>query len=90
MMTMSDHKRLHQRLRKKDSCSVSVAELAKISKAASRREKNKRSNRIQFYETIGKCVGIKETIEVNPNTGTIGYGSWFLGSHGVKLKVINI
>ena len=51
---------------------------------------NNIKNHFEFLETIGINVRLRERVVVNPNTGSISYGSWFMSSNGKKLRVIDI
>lgn len=107
MITVSEHLRLHKRLRKEGKCTIPVKELSAISTAAHhrtekykktrqkcRKEYNKlmnhKTNRIEFSEIVGPNIELAETINIQPNTGTITYMSRFRCNHKKKLKYIDI
>jgi len=103
LLTLSEHNKLHHRLRKSGKCTVPVKELSKISCAANERtckRKNskkmynnscvKNIQRICFVETPGPHVQLREQISYNKKNGKGYYSAWFSGNHGIKLPVIEV
>jgi len=99
-MTMSEHVKLHNRLRKESKCKVPVSELTKISVSAFSRTKKRKHYRSvyqkknisahDFCETMMPNVLHREYIEYNLTTGSVCCTFRFLANHGGKLLNINI
>lgn len=99
-MTMSEHKKLHLRLRKEGKCQVPVAQLTKISMAAHKRtQKGKLHDEeyfrntideIEFTEHLMPCVRFHETLKYNNKTGHPTWTARFEATHGTKLFEVNI
>lgn len=99
-MERSEHDKLHHRLRREKKCNIPPEVLNKIAKAAHRRtekckvktlEDNKRIlQRIEFYTTIEKCVGLYESVWYYPKYGRLICSARFFATRGKKLLYINI
>ena len=103
-LTMSEHKKLHFRLRNEQKCNIPVDELTKISIAAHSRTKKclnyqrkyqlsyykKNIQRLDFTESYGIYTSFHEMIVYNHKTGTVTYSALFCGNKNHKLPVIDI
>jgi len=102
LMTMSEHKKLHFRLRQEGKCKILPDTLEKISQNAhNRTEKRilqKRLNikryrpyipKIDFTERLEPYAFLCETIQYNIKTNTASVFSRFLSGGGKHLRVIN-
>lgn len=96
MLTDSEHKLLHARLRRQGKCKVPVNDLKKIVLAAHRRTdmcKEYHQNnigKIYFTETVGKNIRLCEQLSYNNNTGSVYYSAAFGGYNGYTLPVIGV
>ncbi len=100
-MTWSEHRKLHNRLRKEGKCRIPVKELTTISNKANRRTLKYKSlqcrlhrtrineTKLRFVELIAPNVSLIEVYYYYPNTGNVAITSCFYGTHGKKLKRIN-
>lgn len=99
LITQSEHRRIHHRLRKEGRCRVPVDELNVIVQKAHQRSPRRRSNmhnynasikrRIGFVEQIGVNVQLFERIIFNQNTGHVFVSSGFnINGHG-RLPVVD-
>ena len=73
-MEQSEHKKLHNRLRRNGECGVPSGELRKISSSAYIRGNIKIKT---FYVTIHKNVVVRQHIRCNTKTGNITIDSGF-------------
>lgn len=101
-LSVSEHRKLHNRLRREGRCTIPSEELNKISKAAYHRtekgrELERRLNksyrekylrRMLSVETIVPNVQLHETISYNLKTGSVGVQSGFHIVH-TKREVIH-
>lgn len=78
----SCHNRIHQRIRRKGLCPLSVKETARVSTRSSvkRTQKN-----ISFSENIVPNVRLFENIVFSTTTGNVYYSSMFSANHGKKI-----
>lgn len=104
MMTWSEHRKLHNRLRNEQKCNIPSHELAKIARAAhdrtDKRKKYKKTfikeyalkniKRISFAQMFAKHIEFCEYISYNRATGSVSYSARFSGTHGYKLVIIDI
>lgn len=96
LMTRSEHKKLHNRLRKEGKCNVSSDELAKISQAASNRAgvtkeyTDENIQRHSFFEPMMKYINLFEEIRYNNKLGTLYICSWFAVNKRKKIFYIDI
>ena len=99
VMTESDHKKLHNRLRRENKCRIPVAELSKISMAAHKRTeegknegnvyRKKYMKDINFSEAMIPYVGFRERLTYNENTGTVSWHACFEPTDGKRLFYID-
>ena len=101
MMTMSDHVKLHNRLRREGKCTVSSKRLREIShRARMRSEKGRRDHlkvvmeyesknvkHIAFHNQIGVGISLVERISYNSKTGSAVVSHWF---HPTKGRMVYI
>lgn len=94
-ITASEHRILHNRLRREGKCNIPAKDLEKISdRAGIRTSKFKEQHkkyvkrfirRTAFITTLEKNIFVRETIYYNISTGNTTITSRFYGKHGVKL-----
>ena len=99
-MTMSEHVKLHQRLRKEGKCNIPVEEMTRIAAAAHRRtDKHKKLcrdyyqrhiNHITFYETPGPNISLRKIYRYNYKTGAVTCTIRYVAHKGHILPVIDI
>jgi len=99
-MTRSEHKKLHNKLRKSGKCNISGKELAGIAHAAALRTpkmkawklnyKKQHEGNIRFSESIVPNIFHHENINYNYKTGIISISCFFEGQHGHRLKTVDI
>lgn len=96
-MTRSDHRILHNRLRREGKCLVPVDELRTISNKAQQRtgkcrkyksEYNKQTQGFEFNESVGSNVQLREQIRYNHATGSVNYIARFKGNNGFDIPVL--
>lgn len=100
IITESEHRLLHNRLRKEGKCNIPPAILNQISRAALRRSpkykqrclKYRRDNvlAIVFNETIAPNVQLHEWIRYNRKTGNVMIYAYFQAHNGKKLYEVNL
>jgi hypothetical protein len=99
LMTPSEHKILHNRLRREGRCTIPVSELSIITRSAHQRTRKRKVNlrnynalikkRINFVEQVARNVQLFERIIYNQNTGHAFIHSGFnINGHG-RLLVID-
>lgn len=81
---MSCHTTIHKRIRKENSCRLSVEETDKLSQKSSKiRYAKKALREIHFNECLGDNIKIHETLRYNVLNGNIYWYSYFQeNSHG--------
>ncbi len=94
-MTVSDHRKLHNRLRREGKCKISPKELKEIAKKAQVRttkfklyRQNYQANylhKFSFTEAVERNVQLCENIIYNKLTGIVTINSLFKGHHNKKL-----
>ena len=90
-MTMSEHKKLHHRLRKTGKCCIKSNVLKNIANAAYNRTgkstqyKRNNNQQISFIETIKPNVRHHERIQYNNKTGSVIVSNYFTAEHGKEL-----
>ena len=99
-MPMSEHKKLHYRLRKEGKCNISPNILEKISQKANRRTSKYKSfikeyekkniERIHFTERLMPYVVFHEVLKYNNKTGTATWSAFFRATDGKKLYEVNL
>jgi len=95
LMTRSEHKKLHNRLRREGKCNIPAIKLHTISNKAHKRTlsnkikqreyESKSRIRMTFTENVGKNVSLYEIIDYNIHTNNFCYVSGFKTFHGLKL-----
>jgi len=100
IITESEHKIIHNRLRKEGECNIPVDELKLISTMASERTDKRKKYKtnylnnvvqnIYFNEPLSKNTHLFEWIVYNHKTGEVYFRSYFRSTIGYKLPVINI
>jgi len=100
MMTMSDHKLLHQKLRREQKCNIPSDELHKIAMLAHKRtQKYKHGTNIyakknvscqEFCKTMMPYVGHREDIRYNLITKQVWFTFRFCSYGGKELFYIDI
>jgi len=99
VMTESEHRRLHNRLRKVGKCTISTKKLREISsKARERTQKAKQRKieykkgtikEIEFTSLIESNIRLHKRICYNLNTGSPTVFIWFAAHHNSQLKIID-
>ena len=99
LIPSSEHKLLHNRLRKEGKCNIPANELAKISRNSkhgiessikSQKKYNKNLDSIDFYERLESQMGLHERIVYNYKTGNISITISFKNDSGLRLPIINL
>ena len=86
LMEQSEHKKLHNRLRREGKCNIPVSELKKISDngsavfRATRYAKNYIKEK-SFSKTVYKKVSVRNTVRYNTKTGAVTIYSRFTGNN---------
>ena len=99
-MTASEHRKLHNRLRREGRCRMPANKLDKISRAA-RVRTDKQQNQISRYnrnnihrkcftKSFGDNTILRERILINSKTDTVTYNSTFEGNHGYKIPIVDV
>ncbi len=98
VMTESEHRKLHNKLRKMGKCSIPTKELRKISSKAKERTQKGRHRKteykkntikeIEFTSLVDSNIRLHERICYNLNTGSPTIFIWFAAHHNNQLKII--
>lgn len=99
IMGYSEHRKLHNKLRREGRCKSPVELLHKVTKTAYARSpkgmqlrrayKKEHRKTIRFWTALAPHVVLVEHLEIY-NEGNVVVSSYFVGNHGKKLLVVDV